>query len=46
MVHGYYDRFLSSYEGKKIGITYKECICDKIEFDKYDIKVDKVIYND
>ena len=43
---GYYDRFLSSYKGKKIGITYKKCICDKIDKAKYDIRVDKIIYND
>ena len=43
---GYYDRFLSTYEGIKIGITYKECICNEIDVDKYDIKVDRVICND
>ena len=42
---GYYDRFLSTYNGLKIGITYKECICDKIDRDKYDVKLDKVICN-
>ena len=42
---GYYDRFLSIYNYPKIGITYKECICDKIETNIYDIKVDRVIYN-
>lgn len=40
---GYYDRFLEDYKGIKIGITYKECICDKIDTDKYDIKMDKII---
>lgn len=45
MACGYYDRFLSKYKGKKIGLTYKKCICDKIETKKYDIKVDKVIFN-
>ncbi len=42
---GYYDRFLSNYKGTKIGLTYKECICDNIDIDKYDINVDKVICN-
>ena len=42
---GYYDKFLKRYKGRKIGIIYKECICDKISIDKYDIKVDKVICN-
>ena len=42
---GYYDRFLSNYYGLKIGLTYKECICDKIDIDKYDIELDNVIFN-
>ena len=41
---GYYDRFLSSYKGIKIGLTYKESIVDKIDKDEYDIKMDKVIF--
>ena len=40
---GYYDRFLETYKGFKTGLTYKECICDKISTDKYDIKMDKII---
>lgn len=40
---GYYDRFLSNYEELKIGLAYKECLCDKIEVDKYDVKLDKII---
>ena len=42
---GYYDKFLKSYKGSKIGLTYKECICDKIDIEEHDIKVDKVIYS-
>ena len=42
---GYYDRFLEKYRGTKIGITYKDCICEKIDTDKYDIKMDKIIVN-
>lgn len=42
---GYYDKFLMNYEGTKIGLTYKECICDKIDTDKYDIKMDRIIVN-
>ena len=42
---GYYDKFLNSYKGTKVGITYKKCICSKINIDKYDIRVDKVICN-
>ena len=41
---GFYDRFLKKYNGIKIGLTYKECICDKIDTDINDIKMDKVIF--
>ncbi len=42
---GFYDRFLENYKGGKIGLTYKECICDKIDNDINDIKMDKVIFS-
>ncbi len=42
---GYYDRFLSTYNGPSIGLTYKECICDKIDIEEHDMKVDKVIFS-
>lgn len=42
---GFYDRFLEKYEGTKIGLTYKECICDKIDGEITDIKMDKIIFN-
>ncbi len=41
---GFYDRFLKKYQGIKIGLTYKECICDKIDTEINDIKMDKVIF--
>ena len=41
---GFYDRFLENYKGIKIGLTYKECICDKIDVSENDIKMDKVIF--
>ena len=41
---GFYDRFLENYKGTKIGLTYKECICDKIDNEINDIKMDKVIF--
>ena len=41
---GFYDRFLKNYHGIKIGLTYKECVCDKIDADENDIKMDKVIF--
>lgn len=40
---GFYDRFLEKYDGTKIGLTYRECICDKIDNDINDIKMDIVI---
>lgn len=42
---GFYDRFLQNYDGIKIGPTYKECICEKIDNDSNDIKMDKIIFN-
>lgn len=42
---GFYDRFLENYNGIKIGLTYKECICEKIDNDINDIKMDKIIFN-
>ena len=42
---GYYDRFLKNYKGYTIGITYSECLVDKIDIDRHDIKLDKVIYS-
>jgi len=41
---GFYDRFLENYHGIKIGLTYKECICDKIDVSENDVKMDKVIF--
>ena len=40
---GYYDRFLKNYKGLKIGVVYNKCICQKIDTDKYDVCVDKII---
>lgn len=40
---GYYDRFLSHYIGYSIGLTYKDCLVDKIDIDNYDQKVDFII---
>lgn len=40
---GYYDRFLSTYKGYSIGLTYQECLIDSIEIDDYDQCVDLVI---
>ena len=40
---GYYDKFLIKYRGIKIGLTYRECIVNKIDIYEHDIKMDKVI---
>ncbi len=37
---GYYDRFLSEFDGKKVGIIYAENLIDRIHRGKYDIAVD------
>lgn len=42
---GFYDRFLKNYYEVKIGLTYRECICEKIDNDINDVKVDKIITN-
>lgn len=42
---GYYDRFLENKNIYKIGLSYKECITNKIDTDKYDIKLDEIITN-
>lgn len=40
---GYYDRFLNSYTGYSIGLTYCACLVDRIVIDNYDKKVDFII---
>lgn len=40
---GFYDRFLEGYNGTKIGLAYTECICDRIDSEINDIKMDIVI---
>ncbi len=40
---GYYDRFLNSYTGCSIGLTYRDCLVDRIKVDNYDKKVDFLI---
>ena len=37
---GYYDRFLSRYEGCKVGICYQECISYRLPRGRYDVPVD------
>ena len=40
---GFYDKFYQKHNVFKIGLCYKECLIDRINYDKYDIPVDKVI---
>lgn len=40
---GYYDRFLRHYRGYSIGLTYRECLVEKIGINSYDQKVNLVI---
>lgn len=40
---GYYDRFLSSYKGKTIGIIYTDFIVDSLPHGRYDKKVDFIV---
>ena len=43
---GFYDRFLKNYCGIKIGLAYRECICEKIDNDINDVKIDIIITNE
>ncbi len=40
---GYYDRYLSNFKGRTVGLCYEECLCDELPRDTYDIKVDMII---
>ena len=40
---GYYDRFLPTFEGTKIGLCYSEFKAAKLPKGKYDVKLDVVI---
>jgi len=40
---GYYDRFLSAFEGTKIGLCYSDFKLDKLPRGKYDVKLDVII---
>ncbi len=40
---GYYDRFLSSFKGKTVGLCYEECLCDKLPHDKYDVSLNMIV---
>ena len=40
---GYYDRFLSVYDGVSAGICYSNCMVSRVPKDRYDVPVDFVI---
>ena len=40
---GFYDKFLQNYNGIKIGLVYSKCICEEIDIEKKDIKMDKIV---
>lgn len=40
---GYYDRFLSVYDGTKFGLAYSECIIDSVPRGRFDKHVDMLI---
>ena len=40
---GYYDRFLSKFQGKTVGICYEENICDSLMHGKYDRPVGLIV---
>lgn len=40
---GYYDKFFFEHSVYSIGLCYKECLVQKIDFDKYDKKVNQII---
>ena len=40
---GFYDRFLNTYVGAKIGLCYSNCIVSQIDNDNTDIKADIII---
>lgn len=40
---GYYDRFLATYKGVKVGIVYSECVVFKLLYGKYDVQSDIIV---
>ncbi len=40
---GYYDRFLSSYQGAKLGLVYQSFIADRLPRGRYDRHVDVLV---
>lgn len=42
---GYYDRFLSSFNGVSVGLCYDACLSETLPKDEFDKKVDYIITN-
>ncbi len=40
---GYYDRFLSTFKGQRIGLCYEECLCELLPCESHDLRVDMII---
>lgn len=40
---GYYDRFLSDFDGTSVGVTYKDFILDTLPRGEFDLSVDLII---
>ncbi|MEG1869729.1 MAG: 5-formyltetrahydrofolate cyclo-ligase, partial [Oscillospiraceae bacterium] len=40
---GYYDRFLACFDGKKVGIIYKDCLSKRLIHGRYDVPVDVLV---
>lgn len=40
---GYYDRFLSGFEGDTVGITYSENYCYRLNHGRYDVPLEAVL---
>lgn len=40
---GFYDRFLTSFEGISIGFSYSALVCDKIPYSTHDVPLDMII---
>ena len=40
---GFYDRFLSNFKGKSIGLSYSALVFDRISHEKHDVPIDMII---
>lgn len=40
---GYYDRFLSKYNGRILGVCYSACVCDSLPHGRFDRRVPSIV---